>query len=615
MGHANAPPRNSALLAACSEQRRHYLQNRGYLRRDTGKDDDIRRLRTRADQGEAFLGAEERLAEALWARRPAFRSLSESASLESLPWSLIADKISEGIVACDERGRVILCNQAARSMLGLSALERGLERWTQFATLQREGDSAPLTHGELPLLRALHGESVKDEEFRILRPNSDAADSYLWVSITARPLDHPAGAFMTLREVTSRKRIQDELLLRDRAMSAAAEGITISDAGLPDNPLIYVNAGFERITGYPRAEVLGRNCRFLQGPDTDPVATESIRAAIREQRPCVVELLNYRKDGKRFWNRLSITPMRDAAGVVRNYVGVQSDITDHVDAERRLRKAGRDLHAANRRLTQNLEAAALVQQALLPPTRLDVPGAEFAWRFEPCEQLAGDLLNVVPLDEHHVAFYVLDVSGHGAAAALLSVAVSRFLMPTFSASSIIRRADGPADRYTLLSPREVLAELNNLFRWDAVTGQFFTILYGLLDTRSRQFRFASAGHPGPILVPATGAPAPLAASGLPIGIGRAACEERSVVLAPGDTLVFYSDGVTEAMNPRRELFGDARLLDALHRCRAHPVEGCLDDLLGELKNWRDAAPLRDDVSLVACRIPLEGDSANPGAGI
>ena len=82
------------------------------------------------------------------------------------------------------------------------------------------------------------------------------------------------------------------LNLKDRALDVAAEGITIADARLPDMPLIYINEGFERLTGYSAEDTLGHNCRFLQGPDTDPEAAQEIRSAIREQRPCLVEILN-----------------------------------------------------------------------------------------------------------------------------------------------------------------------------------------------------------------------------------------------------------------------------------------------------------------------------------
>ncbi len=101
--------------------------------------------------------------------------------------------------------------------------------------------------------------------------------------------------------------------------------MTIADARLPDNPIIYANAGFERLTGYSIQEVMGRNCRFLQGPGTDPDTLEKLRSAIRQKHACTVQLLNYRKDGASFWNRLSITPVRDHSGNITHFIGVQSE--------------------------------------------------------------------------------------------------------------------------------------------------------------------------------------------------------------------------------------------------------------------------------------------------
>lgn len=112
-----------------------------------------------------------------------------------------------------------------------------------------------------------------------------------------------------------------------RAMDAAREGITISDARLPDQPLIYVNDGFLQMTGYTREEIIGRNCRFLQGGQSNPGAVKAIRAALVDQKPVQVELLNYNKNGNPFWNRLSITPVFDAGGTLTHFIGVQDDIT------------------------------------------------------------------------------------------------------------------------------------------------------------------------------------------------------------------------------------------------------------------------------------------------
>lgn len=128
-------------------------------------------------------------------------------------------------------------------------------------------------------------------------------------------------------DVTERKQMKETLRLRDRVIGAATQGILITDSALADHPIVYVSPGFERLTGYASDEVVGRNCRFLQGPDTDPETKARLRQALRAEEPCTVEILNYRKDGSPFWNELSISPVRDPSGRLTHYVGVQSDVS------------------------------------------------------------------------------------------------------------------------------------------------------------------------------------------------------------------------------------------------------------------------------------------------
>lgn len=111
------------------------------------------------------------------------------------------------------------------------------------------------------------------------------------------------------------------------AAQSTTEGITVSDPSRPDRPLIYVNKGFEKMTGYSREDVVGKNCRFLQGPGTSPAAVNHIRQTVKSGGSCVVQLLNYRKDGKRFWNRLAIVPIKSKSGKVLYFVGIQADLT------------------------------------------------------------------------------------------------------------------------------------------------------------------------------------------------------------------------------------------------------------------------------------------------
>ena len=142
-----------------------------------------------------------------------------------------------------------------------------------------------------------------------------------------------------IRDITARRQTESLLRIQDRAIQSASEGIVIVDALRPDLPIIYVNQGFESITGYSSAEVIGRNCRFIQGKDTDPIAIASLRDAINDVRPITLELLNYRKDGTPFWNKNSVTPVYDASGQLTHFVGIQIDVTETRNIGEQLRQS------------------------------------------------------------------------------------------------------------------------------------------------------------------------------------------------------------------------------------------------------------------------------------
>lgn len=379
--------------------------------------------------------------------------------------------------------------------------------------------------------------------------------------------------------------------LKDRALAETAEGITITDARLPDNPLIYANAGFERLTGYAVQDVLGRNCRFLQGPDTDPATLDRLRAAIREQRPITVQLLNYRQDGSSFWNRLSITPVRNEQGEVTHFIGVQSDVSDLLESQSRL-------ETANRRMSADLAAAAKVQRAMLPVEMPESPCAEFSWTFRPCTELAGDILNVFRLDQRRIGMFILDVSGHGVAAALLSVTLSRLLSPS-SGRSLLFAQDG----HRIESPAGVVARLNREFRMDERTRQYFTIFYAILDEETREFRYVAGGHAGPIWMRPGSSPDLHEATGPPVGLLPAApYREHVLLLEPGHRLYLYTDGLIEAEDPNGEEFGRLRLRRAIEDAASLPLAESLESVLSAVDFWCQRSDADDDISMLALEI-------------
>lgn len=120
--------------------------------------------------------------------------------------------------------------------------------------------------------------------------------------------------------------------LHDRVFWQAANAFVLTDARNPEQQIIDMNSAFCQLTGYARAAVIGQNCRFLQGPDTDPVAVTAMRRAMQSGIPFTTTLLNYRQNGAAFWNKVTVTPLRDTSGVITHFVGVLIDVTDRMRA-------------------------------------------------------------------------------------------------------------------------------------------------------------------------------------------------------------------------------------------------------------------------------------------
>lgn len=132
-------------------------------------------------------------------------------------------------------------------------------------------------------------------------------------------------------------------------LDTCVNGVTLSDPDQPDNPIVYANEAFERITGYDQDEIIGRNCRFLQGDDRDQPEIERIREALRTDSEVTVTLRNYRKDGTPFFNEFTIRPLFDREGTVVYYLGVQHDVTDELLAKEEAKRLTEQIAAFEKR--------------------------------------------------------------------------------------------------------------------------------------------------------------------------------------------------------------------------------------------------------------------------
>jgi len=148
------------------------------------------------------------------------------------------------------------------------------------------------------------------------------------------------------------------------AMRATRMSMIITDPRQPDNPIVYSNNSFLKLTGYEREEVMGRNCRFLQGPETDPKSVDAIRTALENRTDIAIDILNYHKDGSPFWNALYISPVIDETGEMQFYFASQLDVTDRKDSELKVRAEKERFEQAVQDRTAELEDALQKQTVL-----------------------------------------------------------------------------------------------------------------------------------------------------------------------------------------------------------------------------------------------------------
>jgi sigma-B regulation protein RsbU (phosphoserine phosphatase) len=200
-----------------------------------------------------------------------------------------------------------------------------------------------------------------------------------------------------------------------------------------------------------------------------------------------------------------------------------------------------------------------------------------------------------------VGLYVLDVSGHGVAAALMSVTVSRLLAPIPGRSVVYSK--GQDDGYEIAGVVEVAHRLNDYFPFDPRTAQYFTLIYGVLDTASGLFRYVSAGHPGPVLVPASGQPREFTAGGPPLGlVPNSSYEEQTIKLNAGDRLYLVTDGLIEAESPEGEVFGTERLVRSLTATGRLPLSDSVQTALAKVEDWVGERDLEDDATMLAFEV-------------
>lgn len=249
-----------------------------------------------------------------------------------------------------------------------------------------------------------------------------------------------------------------------------------------------------------------------------------------------------------------------------------------------LANARNQLRQSNNRMRQELEAAARVQETLLPVPLASLPGVKSAWHYRPCSELAGDLLGLLALPDRRVCLYVLDVVHHGVKAALLAVMINRVLTRLL--------AECPD------SPVDVAAALHREFPWDERTQQFFSLQLGFLSPEDGLFRFATAAHPGPIVIRA-GQTEIIRVKSSFIGLGEGQYDEQRLILEVGDRLYLYSDGLVDARSSNGQFYGPNRCAELLTAARTMSLQETVMHLANDVQDWCGINSPHDDITIAA----------------
>ena len=263
------------------------------------------------------------------------------------------------------------------------------------------------------------------------------------------------------------------------------------------------------------------------------------------------------------------------------------EVMARVETHLALRELQKRLQDANRKMARELALAGEVQTSFLPRELPELPGWQISVTLEPARETSGDYYDFIPLPNARLGIVVADVTGKGAGAALY-MALSCTLIRTFAAQY-------PAQ------PELVFSAVNRRILEDTNSNQFVTVFYGILDPATGTLVYCNAGQWPPYLIGPQNAQdvQKLIRTGAPLGIFEDKTWEQGVVqLAPGDALVLYSDGITEAHNLQREIFDEERLLDVAQANIGRSAQEMLDAIMLKLHEFVGDAPQSDDIALV-----------------
>jgi phosphoserine phosphatase RsbU/P len=257
----------------------------------------------------------------------------------------------------------------------------------------------------------------------------------------------------------------------------------------------------------------------------------------------------------------------------------------------------RELNDSLQSLKRDLQAAGDIQRAMLPKTNVMIAGIELAWHFRPSEAVGGDLLNFIPLNEHQVAFYLMDVSGHGVPSALFAVSIHSMLIQNTRPGGLLIDHEGQARR-----PHDVVTELNSVFQMDLDSQKYFTFTYAVLDTYARTIDYTQAGQTPALHL--NGKTCEYWDEGdMPVGMmPNVQFKTYSRKIEPGSRIYLYSDGIVEAFGKDGDQFGYKRLSETIFQYSDKTLTESIRAVINDVDQWIDKNIEQDDITVLGVEL-------------
>ncbi len=494
------------------------------------------------------------------------KKTEEELYLQKTYFEKLFNSAPEAISLLDDNDFIVDVNEEFTKMFGYSREEAIGKQINELVAPEKlQGEASKLSH------KALQRETVEIDSKR-KRKDGTLVD----VSILCAPIIHEGkqvGDYAIYRDITERIKAEEELRIEktylEELFNSAPEAIVLHDI---NDIVVNINKEFTRMFGYSREEAIGK-------PINDLVASEDFKKHAAMNSYMVThgkrtdnDSKRKRKDGTLFDVWIIGAPIIDNGKQMGVYA-IYRDITERKKAEE-----------ARIRSLEEARMARNIQVNLLPKSNPEIDGYDISGMSIPALNVGGDYYDFIRLDDYRLAIGLGDVSGKGLAAALVMSNLQATIRGLASFD---------------VTANECLERANRLLFRSIDSKTFVSLFYGILDTKKNTLCYANAGQNSPLIFSPEKKPVPLKTHGLVLGAQEdVSYQQEEISINPGDRLLIYSDGISEAMNEGKEEFGDEKLLEMVQRYCSYSADELIENIITAVKLHFGNAPQNDDMTMV-----------------